>query len=945
MKTFLLIFFILFSTTQWLVAQNAVLINNYTKDIYKAANQNWAIDTDSLGNVYVANNKGLLVFDGSKWQLLQLPGKTIIRSVNVIDNKVFTGSYQEFGYWLKDKSGNYKYHSLSKLLKDYNLGNEEIWKIVEFDKKVYFQSFGAIFEYDFKKLKHINISRPIMFLLKTKKHLYVQEIGRFLYEIKDSKLKLVAGSSIFESKEVNICVPLQGDTLLFGTSDGELYTYNGKVFEPWNIQWKEKLKEAKINNAIRLKNKIIIGTILSGLYITDLNGNLVFHISTDSNLQNNTVLSLASDKNENLWVGMDKGIDFMSFSSPISIYTDKEMSNTAVYTAVMIENTLYVGTNQGIYHFELQADGKLLKKGLIYGSQGQVWFLKLINNQLYAGLNDGTYLLENNKLTKICNVTGGYTLQKFNHLNNEYLIQSTYSSLVVYQKENKQWKQTTMTGFSAPAPYLEADYGGNLWLLHSIKGVYKLQYSQDLKQIINTKLFFDSQSESDNCTHISKINNYMVFCTGDKLYTWDNLNKKIIPYDKLNSQLLGFEKSTRIIPSIKNQYWFFMKNQMALFEIEYEKPRLLYRLMTEKYGLSLVDNFENIVSLNDSLSLVCLDNGFAILNHFFFKKVQNQRSQPEIRQIISTNAEGKNLLFDAENINNMKFSNRFNNLKISFFAPKTVGMQALYQHKLEGLEDDWSDWAKATTLEYTRLPEGKYVFHVRGVDSKGMPTQITSIHFSILPPWYSSSVAWFLYVLSFTISILIVRGVLKKRWQRQKQKLIEIEQQKLMHEKELAEQQIVKLQNDNLQVEINHKNSQLATSTMAIIAKNELLSEIKTEMENFKEELGYRLPKKYYSKILHLIDQNISSENDWKSFETLFDQAHENFFKRLKTAYPDLTPGDLKLCAYLRMNLTTKEIVQLLNISIRGVEVHRYRLRKRLNLDSNQNLVEFMMNF
>jgi len=90
MKTFLLIFFILFSTTQWLVAQNAVLINNYTKDIYKAANQNWAIDTDSLGNVYVANNKGLLVFDGSKWQLLQLPGKTIIRSVNVIDNKVFT---------------------------------------------------------------------------------------------------------------------------------------------------------------------------------------------------------------------------------------------------------------------------------------------------------------------------------------------------------------------------------------------------------------------------------------------------------------------------------------------------------------------------------------------------------------------------------------------------------------------------------------------------------------------------------------------------------------------------------------------------------------------------------------------------------------------------------------------------------------------------------------
>lgn len=944
MRIFLL-FLLLNLTLQFVVAQNAILINNYTKDSYKAANQNWAIDTDSLGNVYVANNKGLLIFDGSKWQLHQLPGKTIIRSVKVIENKIFTGSYQEFGYWLNDNNGNYKYHSLSKLIKGFNLGNDEIWKIAEFEKKVYFQSFGAIFEYDYNKVKQINVPGPVMFLLKTKKHLFVQEIGKSLYEIKDSKLKLVKGSNIFTSKEVNICLPLRGDTLLFGTSDGELYTFDGNLFQVWNIQWKEKLKEAKINNAIRLKNNIVFGTILSGLYVMDLKGNLVFHISTDNNLQNNTVLSLAADTNENLWVGMDKGIDFVSFNSPISIYTDKEMSNTAVYTAAMIDKKLYVGTNQGIFLFELQEDGKLLKKGLIYGSQGQVWFLNLINNQLYAGLNDGTYILENGKLIKICDVTGGYTLQKFNHLNAEYLIQSTYSSIVVYKKQNNKWEYNQMSGFIAPAPYLETDYRGNLWLLHSIKGVYKLQYSQDLNKVINTELFFSSQNESDNCTHISKINNYMVFCTGDKLYTWDDLNKKIIPYDKLNSQLLGFEKSTRIIPSLKNQYWFFMKNQMALFEIEYEKPKLLYRLMTEKYGLSLVDNFENIVSLNDSLSLVCLDNGFAILNHYFFKKAQKQNAKPEIREILSSNAEGEVLKFNVLDLNNMKFSNRFNNLKISFFAPKTVGMQGLYQHKLEGLEEDWSEWSKATSLEYTRLPQGEYIFHVRGVDSQGMATSVTSIHFSILPSWYASNFAWFLYVMVLLISILIVRLVLKKRWQRQKQNLIEVEQQKLKHEKQLAEQQIVKLQNDNLQVEINHKNSQLATSTMAIIAKNELLSEIKTEMEKFKEELGYRLPKKYYSKILHLIEQNISSENDWKSFETLFDQAHENFFKRLKTTYPDLTPGDLKLCAYLRMNLTTKEIVQLLNISIRGVEVHRYRLRKRLNLDSNQNLVEFMMNF
>jgi DNA-binding CsgD family transcriptional regulator len=80
-------------------------------------------------------------------------------------------------------------------------------------------------------------------------------------------------------------------------------------------------------------------------------------------------------------------------------------------------------------------------------------------------------------------------------------------------------------------------------------------------------------------------------------------------------------------------------------------------------------------------------------------------------------------------------------------------------------------------------------------------------------------------------------------------------------------------------------------------------------------------------------------------FENLFDQAHENFFRRLKLAYPDLTPSDFRLCAYLRMNLSSKEIAPLLNISIRGVEEKRYRLRKKLNLTADQNLTDFIIGF
>jgi len=132
---------------------------------------------------------------------------------------------------------------------------------------------------------------------------------------------------------------------------------------------------------------------------------------------------------------------------------------------------------------------------------------------------------------------------------------------------------------------------------------------------------------------------------------------------------------------------------------------------------------------------------------------------------------------------------------------------------------------------------------------------------------------------------------------------------------------------------------------MAIIKKNELLIEIKNELENQKKRLGNHHPVNFNEKIFSLINKNITDDNDWQVFEELFDQAHADFFKRLKSSYPELTQSDLKLCAYLRLNLSSKEIAPLLNISYRGVETRRYRLRRRLLLDNDKNLVEFILQF
>jgi DNA-binding CsgD family transcriptional regulator len=117
---------------------------------------------------------------------------------------------------------------------------------------------------------------------------------------------------------------------------------------------------------------------------------------------------------------------------------------------------------------------------------------------------------------------------------------------------------------------------------------------------------------------------------------------------------------------------------------------------------------------------------------------------------------------------------------------------------------------------------------------------------------------------------------------------------------------------------------------------------LKTDLSQISDDAPGPLRQKL-RQVTRTIETDIQLDNNWEQFEIYFDQVHENFFKRLRQKYPDLTPKDQKLCAYLRMNLSTKEIAPLLNISVRGVEISRYRVRKKLGIDSDTNLVAFIM--
>jgi DNA-binding CsgD family transcriptional regulator len=132
---------------------------------------------------------------------------------------------------------------------------------------------------------------------------------------------------------------------------------------------------------------------------------------------------------------------------------------------------------------------------------------------------------------------------------------------------------------------------------------------------------------------------------------------------------------------------------------------------------------------------------------------------------------------------------------------------------------------------------------------------------------------------------------------------------------------------------------------MHLLQKGELLSNIREELSGLKKDLNGETPPEKFKKILRILGEENKMDNDWDQFAAHFDKVHRDFLLTMKQHYPSLSAHELKLCAYLRMNLSSKEIAQLENISVRGVELGRYRLRKKLGVPKEAILFDFLLGF
>lgn len=915
------------------IAGTNLAIKNFPKSVYHAANQNWSVDIAQNGIIYFANHKGLLEFDGVSWRLMQLPYETILRAVYVDEEGViYTAGYRELGFWKENKNGKLEYNSLNNLAENYFAKNDEFWNIAKLKNSVYFQSFGKVLVFGNEKIFPVEFPGFVNTMARVHDDIIVAIRDKGLFKIENNTPIPFLIDPIFENTTIKFIQPMNDNQMLIGTSSKGIFIWDTQQLKQWNHEWASYFISNEVNRAyISPEGMIVIGSIIDGIVVFDKDGKFVSKYNTGNGLQNNTVLGIAGDRYGNLWLSLDNGIDFISADKHYNLDIETVYDAGSVYDIALFEGKIYLGTNQGLFFRDI--NNSKVDFELVPETQGQVWFCREIDGYLFVGYNGGLLTVKNSEINIISTHAGGFCIRE-DPLYQNNMILSTYNNLVLINKNNHGYAQKKLIpGFYDLIRYIEFDHRGNLWASHMHRGIYKLQFSSNRDSVVKVNYFGeDSPFGKGHNIHVFKTENRIIFTTGDSLFTYDDISDSIVPYHSLNVQTGNFAAAHRIIEAPDYHYWFITRNELGLFRIYNNEAKLINvipRSLFQSNGL--IDGFENLFPTSPNSAILCLENGIVPVEFAPMNPSEIFQFKPVLREIILSGPR----VADADGmvINDMiSIKYRYQNIRLRFSFPYYTHYPVLFRSMLKGIDNDWKENQTGAVFNFDRLPEGTYDLLVKAVDPWGNESQQFIVKLEVLPPFYLTGIAKTGY---FILALALFFGLQARSIKRTKKK----EQLRL----EKREQELVKLRNEKLGNEVEHKSKELANLTMAIIKKNEFLMNLKAIVEHQKEQLGSRYPDKYFNHITNKIDDNISNTDDWNLFETNFERAHEQFLQKLKDQFPDLTPKDLRLCAFLRMNLASKEIAPLMGISVRGVENHRYRLRKKMGLEHDDNLIEMIL--
>lgn len=857
---------------------------------YDNAGKIWEIQSNDQKILFLASDKGLLEFDGSKWKRYK-GSKGFTRSLLVVnDSLIYTGSDLDFGKWERNAFLEYEYTSLYPFKENAGRITEEFWGVHQIMHLVIFVSFNNIYVY---KNEHLTkISAPFRFSGS-------YFVGETLYLV-DEKMGVFSFDSVSLSLEFSypkdktmrvVGIDKKKEDLLVVTQNKGLFKFKDDILEEWSKELSALLSKDQVFSFTTINNDYyVFGTILNGIYITDIKGKIVQHINKQRGLSNNTILDLYYGPNGILWVSMDMGMTGIQLSQNLAYVFDHAGNFGTGQTALIENGVFYLGTNQGLYtslwdNFTYSVEGNSFN--LVPESAGQVWDIEVVGEDLLCGHDKGLFLVSDGKLIQIRGQRGILDIVS---IDDTHLLIGTYNGIHLYEKTNGIWSFIhELSLIKGACSQIVIESKETLWVLIPNYGVIKAEINDD--------------------------------------YNVDS--RTIFPIENFKSEVLFLKKNEEGVHIFtENRKYFFdsSSEEMKDAAFTYSNDMVKYRLPGNHLP----------TMLNDSFQFFPVYNGFALKHH-----------QKAPKSLIGDTLLLRSLeVFNTDTTFSYSFMEEIpyelNNLSVKCIIPHKEN--AWYRYYLEGYMEKWSDWSNESEFELLNLTEGNYSLKVEGrLDSDVVCSSTFPV--SINAPWYRSIYSYLAYLSLF---ILGAYGLYK--WQNymleeQKQRLLFKEKDSLklqadayIKESIVKRQEELEKENGALEKGLRSTKIQLVIRAKEDEDKRRVIQTLREKLRKLQgSEAGKRMQ---WTELFRIIDSHQEKENN--TFQIHMDELNQVFTQCMKSNYPSLTMYDLRLCTYIKTGLSTREIAEMMHVLPSSINVSRSRLRKKLKLNAKDDLFTFL---
>lgn len=753
-------------------------LQSFTRKDYDASTQNWSVQQDARGVIYVGNSQGVLEYDGASWRLIKNDNQTAVRAIKMAgDSTLFVGGSSDLGFLKPDSLGVMQYQSLMSHIPVDDRDFGHVWFIHALPEGIYFQAVNHLFLWDGNAM---TIRRPNhRFNTSGSVHntLYVHSYEDGLMRMEGDSLHLIPGSERFAREWIFVMLPFDSQRVFLGTRDQGFFLFDGETFTPFPTDVDEFLLKYTLYlpGTMLADGNIALGTSDAGLLVLDRQGRLLHHYDEDSGLINKQVFYVFQDEEQGLWLALNNGITRLELPAPLS-YIDDEMGLPQNILCMETHNgTLYIGTRTGMFYLD-EVQKRVLP---VAEADNSVWNMITTPEALYATTNGGVYRVVDGEAVR-------WEMFKDQPTNEYYaysLHQSRLDSSIMFIGKRQgfdvirfddtapaQWEILgTIPDIDDQASTIHELTPGQL-MLGMRDGVVQVDYTLYELLVPDVTRYDTANGLPAGAVSAYALADQLYYMTHDGVFTFEPAEQS---FTRADSQFpgLSFEDAVtfgNITEGVDGSAWISTKAGVH-FAIPasgggYDVRSAPFLHTTDWTINSIVAGNDNSVWMGGIDGLIRygtdVEKPYDVVHSPILSRIAVGADS-----VVFGGAGAPMLDNDGASSDVLPtFAYANNNIRFDFQAPLyDLPEEVRYQVALEGFDEQWTDWSAEVWRAYTNLRQGDYQFKVRARNAYGSVSEPATYNFSIAAPWWATTKAFVGYGLALLGLIMGLNFVQRRR--------------------------------------------------------------------------------------------------------------------------------------------------------------------------------------